>query len=1047
VKEDAGAEARPLLARLVYWSIQRRLVALALLGLLLAGGAYAAKTLPIDALPDLSTVQVTVLTTASGLDPETVEGTVTTPLENALNGVPGVTELRSTSRAGVSAVTLVFKDGTDVWFARQLVAERLRTVSADLPANASPPEIAPVYTGLGQVYQFVVRSPVHSPMQLRTLLDWEIVPKLRGIPGVSDINTMGGELKQFHVVVSNERLRAHSLPLAEVVDALRAANMSVGGGYVNRMDEAFSVRGTGFLRDVDDIKRVVIRTSDTSTPVLVGNIAEVTVGPALPYGAVTKGDSDVVAGTVMMLMGSNSRDVVKAVADRVAQISKTLPGGVTIEPYYDRAEFVGSTIKTVMTNLAEGVAIVLIVLALFLGSLRGAIAVVIGVPASMTFALLGMHVFKVPGDLMSLGAIDFGFLVDGPIVLLESVIAATAAKQLVGDAKAQAYAKSASGVVRPVAFAVAIIMLVYVPLLTLEGAEGKMFRPMAITMACALFGALVYAVLFFPALLVTLVPVPKGHGPHWIEAIGKAYARFLPGMLRYRFVWLAASIGLLVAMAALFVRSGAEFVPRIFEGDLVVAIRRAPSISLPTARELDLKVHRVLKQMPEVISTVAMTGRAEVALDTVGNDSTDIVVKLKPKKEWRDGLDFDGLSGLIKSAVEGEVPGTFVSVSQPIEDKTNEILSGSRADVQIQVFGADLEALTRITSDIGRRVASIQGTGDIRVERIFGQPAITVVPDRAKMSRYGVRVEDAFSAIQASREGIEVGNLYDGLRRFALRVIYPPATPTAGALSELFVSSRTGALVPMGSIATLSEGDGVAAVRHKNRERALRVDVNLRGRDLVSWVAEAQQVIGKEINTPTGYRIEWGGQFENFERASARLKIVVPVVILIIFGMLFTMFQNLRTTVAVMALVPLSLTGGLIGLLLRGMPFSLPAAVGFIALGGIGVLNGVVMASEVRKFLDEGLPTRTAVIRGCATVCRAVLTTTAVAALGFLPMMLATGAGAEVQQPLATVVVAGMGFGTILSLCILPGILSMLMAPSRVKQPMLDQDAVPVAAE
>jgi heavy metal efflux system protein len=565
-------------------------------------------------------------------------------------------------------------------------------------------------------------------------------------------------------------------------------------------------------------------------------------------------------------------------------------------------------------------------------------------------------------------------------------------------------------------------------------------------MACALFGALVYAVLFFPALLVTLVPVPKDHGPHWIEAIGKAYTRALPGMLRFRFAWLAGSVVLLVGMGALFVRSGAEFVPRIFEGDLVVAIRRAPSISLPTARALDLKVHEVLRRMPEVTSTVAMTGRAEVALDTVGNDSTDILVKLRPKKEWRDGMDFDALSGFIKSAVEVEVPGTFVSVSQPIEDKTNEILSGSRADVQIQVFGADLDALTKMTNDIGRLVSGIQGTGDIRVERAFGQPAITVVPDRAKMARYGVRVEDAFAAIQASREGIEVGNLYDGLRRFALRVIYPPATPTATSLSELFVSSRTGALVPMGSIASLSEGDGVAAVRHKNRERALRVDVNLRGRDLVSWVAEAQQLIGKEVSTPTGYRVEWGGQFENFERASARLKIVVPVVIAIIFGMLFTMFQDLRTTVAVMALVPLSLTGGFIGLILRGMPFSLPAAVGFIALGGIGVLNGVVMASEVRKHLDEGLLTRTAIVRGCSSVCRAVLTTTAVAALGFLPMMLATGAGAEVQQPLATVVVAGMGFGTVLTLCILPGILSMLMVPSRAQRRVLEP-AMPVAAE
>ncbi|MFZ5895435.1 MAG: efflux RND transporter permease subunit [Myxococcota bacterium] len=1040
MKEVKASAERPLLARLVFWSINRRMLALGALLLLLCAGAYAAKTLPIDALPDLSTVQVTVLTTASGLDPETVEGTVTTPLENALNGVPGVVELRSTSRAGVSAVTLVFKDGTDIWFARQLVAERLRTVSSELPANASPPEIAPVYTGLGQVYQFVVKSSIHTPMQLRTLLDWEIVPRLRGIPGVSDINTMGGELKQFHVVISNQRLRAHSLPLDEVVNALRTANVNVGGGYVNRREEAYTVRGTGFLRDVEDIKRVVVRTAPNTTPVLVGHVADVTIGPALSYGVVTNADADVVSGTVMMLMGANSRDVVHAVGERVKEIGTTLPPGVTIEAYYDRAEFVGSTIRTVMTNLAEGVGIVLLVLALFLGSLRGALAVVIGVPASMSVALIGMRLFGVTGDLMSLGAIDFGFLVDGPIVLLEAVIAATAAKQLAGDARAQAYAKAAAGVARPVAFAVAIIMLVYVPLLTLEGAEGKMFRPMAITMACALLGALIYAVLFFPALLVTLVPPAKDHGPHWIERICHAYARYLPGVLKFRVHWLVGATAALGVMGYLFGRSGAEFVPRIFEGDLVVAIRRAPSISLPMARELDMKTHAVLRKLPEVKATVALTGRAEVALDTVGNDSTDIVVKLHERSKWRDGLDFDGLSTEIKRAVETQVPGTFVSVSQPIEDKTNEILSGSRADVQIQVFGRDLEELTRITNDIGRLVTGIQGTGDVRIERAYGQPAITVTADREKMSRFGVRVEDAFAAIQAAREGIEVGNVYDGLRRFAIRVLYPPATPTATSLGELFVSSRTGNLVPLSSIASIAEGDGVASVRHKNRERALRVDVNLRGRDLVSWVAEAQSVIRSQVTAPTGYRVEWGGQFANFERASARLKIVIPVVVAIIFGMLFTMFQNLRTTLAVLALVPLSLTGGMVGLLLRGMPFSLPAAVGFIALGGIGVLNGVVMATEVQRLIDAGASIRNAVVEGCGSVCRAVLTTTAVAALGFLPMMLATGAGAEVQQPLATVVVAGMAFGTALTLFVLPGILSLMLrsaAPSsaRVREP------------
>jgi len=778
----------------------------------------------------------------------------------------------------------------------------------------------------------------------------------------------------------------------------------------------------------------VIRTgANATTPVLISHVADVKVGHALQHGVVTQPESDAVGGTVMMLMGANSRDVVHAVAQRVQEIQDTLPAGVTIVPYYDRADFVAKTISTVISNLIEGVSIVLVILALFLGSVRGALAVVLGVPASMSLALLGMRVFGVTGDLMSLGAIDFGFLVDGPIVLLEAVIAAVAGQRLAADRRASAYARAASTMVRPVAFAVAIIMLVYVPLLTLEGAEGKMFRPMALTMACALFGALLYSLVFFPALLVTLVPPAQGHGPRWVQQLNAAYARVLPPALAQRHWVMASAVAALVVTTWLFARSGAEFIPRIFEGDLVVAIRRAPSISLGAARDLDLQTHRVVKELPEVVSSVAQTGRAEVALDTVGNDNTDVILKLKPKQLWREGLDFDALSTELKHRIESRVAGTFVSISQPIEDKTNEIVSGSRADVQIQLFGTDLTTMTQITADIGRRVAAIAGTGDVRVERAFGQPAITVDADRLRMARFGIRVQDAFSVVQASREGIDVGNVYEGARRFGIKVLTPPAQPTAGALGELFVKSGDHSLVPIKSVATVREGDGVAALRHKNRARAMRVDVNIRGRDLVSWVHEAQAVIDKQITLPSGYQIEWGGQFANFERASARLAIVVPIVILIIVGMLYTMFQDVRLTLAVFSLVPLSLTGGMVGLLLRGMPFSLPAAVGFIALGGIGVLNGVVIATEVRRRLDAGTPTRRAVIDGCAHVFRAVLTTAAVAAVGFLPMMLSSSVGAEVQKPLATVVVVGMAFGTGLTLFVLPGVLSLAVTPARVR--------------
>jgi cobalt-zinc-cadmium resistance protein CzcA len=1028
-----------MLGRIVLASIRFRGAVLAALVMLLIAGFFAARRLPIDALPDVSTIQVSVLTTASGLTPVEVERTVTMPIENALNGVPGAVEQRSVSRSGLSAVTLVFKDGMDVWFARQLVLERLRGI--ELPPSASPPELAPVSSGLGEIYQFVVRSENHSAMQLRTLLDWEIVPKLRSVPGVVEINTAGGELKQFQVVINPAQLKSRGLTIEQVIDALRGANMNVGGGYVERREEAYTVRGQGMLTSTTDVGNVVIHTASDGVPVLVRHIAEIKVGPALRHGVITyNGKTEAVTGIVMMLLGSNSRDVVKDVGERVAQIQRQLPAGVKIDVVYDRADFVGRTISTVMKNLIEGIIVVTIVLGLFLGSLRGALAVVIGIPAAMSVALLGMHAFGVTGDLMSLGAIDFGFLVDGPIVILEGVMAATAGRKLLGSAKRRAYAEVSSALARPVAFAVAIIMLVYVPLLALEGIEGKMFRPMALTMGCALFGALVYAVLFFPAVLVALVPPPTGHGPRWLEWLSERYAALVPGIVRWRYAWIAASLALLGASGFLFSRLGAEFVPRIFEGDAVVTIRRAPSISLEHARKLDFEVERELQRFPEVLTTLGQTGRAEVAVDPVGNDNTDILTRLKPLDEWTTARTFDDLSEHFKNTIEARVPGTFVSVSQPIEDRTNELISGSRADVQVQIFGTDIDKLAATADDIGRRVKTISGTGDVRVERILGAPTISAVADRARMARYGVRVEDAFTVLRAAREGVRIGDIYEDERRFDLRVVQPPASPTAQSIGELFVATSTGQSVPLREVVQLSEGDGPTAIRRENRERAVRVDVNLRGRDLVSWVSEARAAVAKDVVLPTGYRVQWGGQFENFERAQARLAVVVPVAIAIIFGMLLWMFQNLRFAFAVFALVPLSLTGGMIGLLLRGMPFSLPAAVGFIALGGIGVLNGVVIATEVRRRLHERENLDAAVCNGTTTVIRAVLTTAAVAALGFLPMATATSAGAEVQQPLATAVVIGMLISTVLTLLVLPGILRIALRGYEPKDETLEVD-------
>jgi cobalt-zinc-cadmium resistance protein CzcA len=1023
-----------MLTNLVLASVRARGAVLAAMALLLVIGVWAARTLPIDALPDVSTSQVSVLTQASGMSPVEMERTVTMPIENALNGVPGSVDQRSVSRSGLSAVTVIFRDDVNIWFARQLVLERLRGV--ELPPQASAPELAPVSSGLGEIFQFVVRSEQHSAMQLRTLLDWEIVPKLRNVPGVVEVNTMGGELKQFQVQVDRARLKAQGLSLDDVVEALRAANVNAGGGYVERREESFTVRGQGLLASPEEIGNVVVRTAKDGMPVLVQHIATVKVGSALRQGVITyNGRGEAVTGIVMMLLGENSRDVVQAVAERAKLIQKSLPPGVKIEVIYDRSDFVGRTLSTVMKNLAEGVLIVTVVLIVFLGSWRGAVAVVLGIPCAMAVALIGMHLFHVTGDLMSLGAIDFGFLVDGPIVILEAVIAATAGRKLIGAARAGAYGEVAGAVARPVAFAVAIIMLVYIPLLALEGVEGKMFRPMAITMASALFGALVYAIFFFPAVLVTLVPPAKDHGPHWLERLTAGYERMLPAIVARRVLLTLAATGVFLVSVWLFGRMGAEFIPRIFEGDAVVTVRRAPSISLETARQLDLDSEAVLHKFPEVATTLGMTGRAEVATDPVGNDNTDMFVRLRPLKEWKSARDFDELSEKFKTEIENHVPGTFVSVSQPIEDRTNELISGSRADVQIQIFGDDLDKLTALAAAVGAQVRHVQGTGDVRVERVLGAPTISAVADRARLARYGVSVQDAFAVLSAAREGLPVGHVYEDERRFELRVLEPPLRPTADGIGDLFVTTARGENVPLREVLTLSENEGPTAIRRENRTRTIRVDVNLRGRDLVSWVAEAQQAVRDKVSLPTGYRVEWGGQFENFERAQKRLALVVPAVIAVIFGMLLWMFQNVRLAVGVFALVPLSLAGGMLGLVLRGMPFSLPAAVGFIALGGVAVLNGVVMASEVRKRLDAGQDPGVAVAGGCASTLRAVLTTASVAALGFLPMATATSAGAEVQRPLATAVVVGMAISTLLTLFVLPGILRMVLSGYRREVP------------
>jgi len=1014
-------------------------VILVLWAVLAVTSAFLVKRLSIDAVPDVTNTQVQVLTSAPGLSPAEVERFLTYPIETAMNGLPGVVEIRSISRTAVSVVTVVFNDETSIWFARQLVSERLKLAEADIPPGYGRPELAPVSTGLGQIYEFYLRSDKHTPMELRTMLDWIVAYRLRSVPGVIEVNAMGGEAKQYQVVVDPKRLAEYKVSLSQIHQVLERNNGALGAGYIEKNREAFVIRGDAQFRTVDDIANTVVTTDHDGTPILLRQIAKVQLGPALRFGAATKhGEGEVVTGTVMMLIGANSREVVKGVKQKLEEIRKELPPDVEVKPFYDRAEFIGRMLQTVAINLAEGAALVVVVLFLTLGNLRGSLIAALAIPLAMGIAVIGMIRLDVTGNLMSLGAIDFGLLVDGAIVMLEAALATlavsgvkpTASREEVARVIAQAMRKTA----RPVTFALAIILLVYLPLMALEGVEGKMFKPMAITVALALGGALAFSLTAFPALAAFVLSAPKHHHDENAGVWGRLrslYERVVRAVVRRPGLTLGIACASLVAAGVVGASLGAEFVPRLEEGELSLDVKRLPSISITEAQRLGVQMEEVLARFPEVTGVVTRTGRPEVPTDPVGPDEADVRVKLKPKELWTTAHDLDDLGEAIKQAVEREVPATFVAISQPIEDRVNTLLAGSKADVVIKVFGSDLTQLKALADEIGRTVKDIPGTGDLRVQRVLGLPLLEVRPDRQRLARYGIAAEEVLDVLQASRVGRNAGVIFEGQRRFDLMLLLPPSTLTPEAFGDLLVSSPTGQLIPLGSVADIKETEGPAVINRKALERRVIVEVNVRGRDLVSYVKEAQAKVAA-VKVPPGVHLVWGGQFENFSRASKRLAIVVPMALSVIFGMLFLMFGNMRYSLAVFAGAPFALIGGILSLTMRGLPFSIPAAVGFIAVAGVAVLNGVVMASEVRRRIDPTVGGSTerpleALIHGATTVLRPVITTALVAAIGFLPMAISTRAGAEVQRPLATVVIGGIVSSTLLSLVVLPVLLQLLV--------------------
>lgn len=1023
-----------MIDRIIKASIENRVGVLIGSLMVVLVGLYQASKLSIDALPDVTNVQVSVVTKAQGLSPSEVEQFITFPIELALNGMPNVTQIRSISRTAVSSVTVVFKDDVDVYFARQLVNERLRQVEDEIPPGYGKPELSPIATALGDIFELVLESDRHSPEQLRTYLDWELSPKLRAIPGIIDINVFGGELRQYQIVIDPKKLAQHAIRLGEILEKLKASNLNVGGGYIQKGPEQLVIRGEGQFRSLEDLKKFPVRALSQGHSLLLEQIATVRTGPALKYGTISRaGSKEVVGMTVTMLKGESSRVVVQSVKDRLGELQKVLPQGMHLIATYDRSEFIGRTLRTVFVNLAEGALLVILILFFAFGSLKGALLVGAAIPFSMLFAIIFMEQFGIVGNLMSLGAIDFGLLVDGAVVILETILTVFLARGAQSSAQ-EGIEEGALQVGRASVFSVLIILLVYLPLMTLEGVEGKMFRPMAETVALALAGAVIYSLSTFPAALAFLYRQPVLHHPHFWDWISHQYDRHVRIAAKHPRLILGSACGLLLFSLLVGQFLGTEFLPRIDEGEINVGLRRLPSAAIDYSKDLNRQLEKVVMGFPEVLGVVSRSGRGESPNEPKGTDEGEMMIKLKPKKEWTTAHDLESLMMKMKDEMLAKVPSSYISMSQPIEDRVNELISGSKSDVVIKLYGDDLKTLKKLSEKFAERVKGVSGTGDLRVQRILGLPMLEIKVNQDKLARYGVSADEVLTSVRALKAGADVGRVFEGLKRFDLVLMLGMDASSVEDVENVPVMTSYGTTVPLGMVADIQKLEGPAAIFREELKRRVFVEMNVRGRDLGSYIQAVQRETEDLVKSlPEGYEVRWGGQFENFTRAKNRLMLVVPLIILIISGMLFFAFQDFRLALAVFLTIPFSLVGGILALAVRGYSFSIPAAVGFIALSGITVLSGVVYVtafrriheirtSRKRRFLGEDL-----IQSGIASV-RANLTTALIAAIGFLPMALSTGAGAEVQRPLATVVVGGIVLGTLLTQILLPELVRILFA-------------------
>lgn len=1017
-----------MLERIVDASIRFRLLVVLLVLLIVGIGVVAFQRLSIDAAPDITTIQVQVATRTAPMSAGDVERYVTYPVELAMTGLPDTEEIRSVSRFGLSVVTVVFKENINIYFARQLVSERLAEARERVPKEFGSPEMLPVTTGLGEVYMFVLRGLGKTPMELRELLDWEIVPRLRSVPGVIEVSPEGGFAKQFHVVVDPKRLVSFGIGIGQVFEALERSNAIAGGGYVEHAGEAYLIRASGLVENMDDLRRIVV-VSREHTPITIGDLGEVRLGSMPRLGAATvDGEGEAVIAMVLMLKDANARDVAMRVDREVQQIQRSLPEGVRIEPFYDRADLVNRVINTVRNNLLEGACLVIAVLLLLLGNLRGGLLVAAAIPLSMLVAFTGMVAAGISGNLMSLGAIDFGLIVDGAVVMVENMVRRSAhAREHGGDAQ-EAMRSGAREVVRPVAFGVGIILLVYIPILTLEGTEGKMFRPMALTVMFALAASLLLAITVVPAMTTLVLPRGAIERDTWLlRTFRRAYRPALELCLRRPWRTVAIAGALFVASLVVLPFMGSEFIPRLDEGDIAINAWRLPSISLEESVRSTLQIERTLKQFPEVRRVVSRTGTPEVATDVMGMELSDIFVNLRPQSEWTTTHSKEELIERMQEALERDVPGVGFGFTQPIEMRFNELIAGVRSDVAVKIFGDDLDELRAAADRAAAVLSHVQGAEDVRVEQTAGQSVLSVQVDRARIARYGLDAEPVLRAVEAAGAGRIVGRVFEGRRQFDL-VVRLAGREGQGqgagpeAVADVPIAAGEAGLLPLGQLATVKVEDAPAQVSREAASRRIVIECNVRGRDLGSFVADARAAIGRDVRLPAGYFVRWGGQFQNLERARARLFVVVPVALVLIFVLLYLAFGSARPALLIFANVPLAATGGVLALAIRGMPLSISAGVGFIALFGVAVLNGLVMISHVRRLTEEGASPGEAARQGAMDRLRPVLMTALVASLGFVPMAFSSSAGAEVQRPLATVVIGGLVTSTLLTLLVLPAV-------------------------